>query len=110
MIKDPTFFKFILKIVPIDYVCETNLNFMKEFVKTQYSNYIDEKHTFRIDLKRRKSKIIERESFIKTIANIFDNKVNLDFPDKIIRFEILGNISGISFLEPNDIISITEEY
>jgi tRNA(Ser,Leu) C12 N-acetylase TAN1 len=109
LVKDPTFFKFILKIVPIDYVCETNLNFMKEFVKNQYRNYINEKQTFRIDLKRRKSKIIERESFIKAIANIFNNKVNLDSPDKIIRFEILGNISGISFLEPLDIISITED-
>jgi tRNA(Ser,Leu) C12 N-acetylase TAN1 len=108
--KDPTFFKFILKIVPIDYVCETNLNFMKQFVKSHYSYYIHDKETFRIDLKRRKSKIIERESFINSIANIFDNKVNLVSPDKIIRFEILGNISGIAFLDPNDIISFKEEY
>ncbi|NHJ23363.1 MAG: hypothetical protein EAX89_02220 [Candidatus Lokiarchaeota archaeon] len=106
--KDKNFFKFILKIVPIDHVCETNLNFIKEFVNFHYSQYIHENDTFRIDLKRRKSKIIERNSFINTIANLIKNKVNLDFPDKIIRFEILGNMSGISFLKPTDIINTTE--
>lgn len=103
---DPKFFKFILKIIPIDYVCETNLTLIKELIKKHYRDYIDQKDSIRIDLKRRKSKIIERDSFIKVIADIFTNKVNLSTPDKIIHCEILGNMTGISFLTPNDIISI----
>ena len=103
---DPKFFKFILKIIPIDYVCETNLTLIKELITKHYSEYIDQKDSIRIDLKRRKSKIIERESFIKVIADIFTNKVNLSTPDKIIHCEILGNMTGISFLTPNYVISI----
>jgi tRNA acetyltransferase TAN1 len=103
---NPNFFKFVLKIIPIDFVCETNLVLIKELVENHYYNFIYEGESIRIDLKRRKSQTIAREALIKTIANIFTNKVDLNTPDKIIRFEIMGNITGISFLEPQNIISI----
>lgn len=103
--EDPYFFQFILKIIPIDFVCDLNLNSIKTLVANHYEEHIQRGQTFRIDLKRRKSKIIDRESFIKNLANIINNKVDLNNPDKIIRFEILSNLCGISFLEPNDIIN-----
>ncbi|MFW9949428.1 MAG: THUMP domain-containing protein [Candidatus Thorarchaeota archaeon] len=109
LVKDPNFFKFVLKIIPIDYVCETNLGLIKDIVKNNYANYINSHNSIRIEIKRRKSKIIERETLISVIANLFNNKVNLDSPDKIIRFEILGNTTGIAFLEPNSIISVKEK-
>ncbi len=59
---------------------------------------------------RKKSKILERDPFIEAVANIIHNKVNLDNPDKILRIELLGNVSGISFLNPDDIIIIHNKY
>lgn len=102
--KDPNFFQYILKIIPIDFVCETNINVIKQIVHQQYSNFIEKKDSFRISLKRRKNNSIERNSFIEIIAKNIDNNVNLENPDKIIRFEILGNICGIAFLKPQDIL------
>ena len=108
--KDSNFFQFILKIVPIDYVCETNLNVIKDFVEKYYPLYLNEEDSFKIELKRRKNEIIERDAIIESVAKIITNRVDLDNPDKIIRIELLGNISGISFLNPDDIFLIHNKY
>ncbi|MEE9377409.1 MAG: THUMP domain-containing protein [Candidatus Lokiarchaeia archaeon] len=102
--KNPSFFQFILKIIPINFICETDIKIINYIIKENYENYIDGEETFRITLKRRHHEKIDRTNFIEAIAKDIDNKVNLDNPDKIIRIEILGNICGISFLEKNDII------
>ena len=108
--KDSNFFQFILKIVPIDYVCETNLNVIKDFVEKYYPLYLNEEDSFKIELKRRKNESIERDAIIESVAKIITNRVDLDNPDKIIRIELLGNISGISFLNPDDIFLIHNKY
>ena len=107
---DSNFFQFILKIIPIDYVCETNLNVIKDFVEKYYPFYINEEDSFKIELKRRKNEIIERDAIIESVAKIITNRVNLDNPDKIIRIELLGKVSGISFLNPDDILIIENKY
>ncbi|GAF99196.1 unnamed protein product, partial [marine sediment metagenome] len=56
------------------------------------------------------NEIIERNSFIKIIARNIENQVNLENPDKIIRFDILGNFTGISFLKKEDILKIPNKY
>ena len=102
--ENPKFFQYILKIIPIDYVCETQVQTISEIIESSYSMYINSKDRFKIVLNRRKSPYINRESTIRKIASIINNKVDLDHPDKIIRIEVLGNITGISYLNPNDII------
>jgi tRNA acetyltransferase TAN1 len=102
--ENPDFFQFILKIIPIDYVCETQVQTISEIIQSNYYKYIHSEDSFKIVLNRRKSPYINRQSFIKKIASILNNKVDLEHPDKIIHIEILGNISGISYLSPNAII------
>lgn len=103
---DPTFFQYILKIIPIDFVCDTDINMINEIVKKYYKDYISPDESFMINLKRRNSKIIERESFIQKVANGINNKVDLSTPDKIIWIEVLGNRCGISFIKSSDIIRV----
>ena len=107
--KDSDFFQFILKIIPIDYTCETKIKVIKEIVEKYYNLYLNENDSFKIDLKRRKNENIERDAIIESVANIFNNSVNLDNPDIILRIELLGNITGISFLKPNEIITISSK-
>jgi len=104
--KDPHFFKFILKIVPIDFVCETNLKVISQIVKNHYTEFINKTDTFKIDLKRRNNDTIERERLIKYVANNIENQVSLENPDKIIRIELLGNYCGIAFLKPDEILRL----
>ncbi|MHA1372879.1 MAG: THUMP domain-containing protein [Promethearchaeota archaeon] len=107
--KDPNFFQYILKIVPIDFVCETDIDVIQKIIQRHHKEYIKEEESFRIELKRRNNEIINRIQLIKVVAEIFSNKVDLDNPDKIIRIEILGNFCGISFLQLNDIIKAPKE-
>jgi tRNA acetyltransferase TAN1 len=44
--EDPNFFQFILKIIPIDFVCETNIQIINELIQTHYKDFIDENDTF----------------------------------------------------------------
>lgn len=101
-----SFFQFVLKIVPIDFVCDTDVEMINQIVKRYYKDYVNHGESFMINLKRRKSEIIERESFIQKIAAGISNPVNLTNPDKIIWIEVLGNRCGISFVENSDIITI----
>jgi len=102
--EDPNFFKFILKIIPIDFVCETNLNIISQIVKDHYKEFIHSNETFKIDLKRRHNNSIERDILIKKTAKNIKNGVDLENPDKIIRIELLGNFCGIAFLKSDEII------
>jgi len=102
--RNPNFFQYILKVIPIDFICETNVNIIKKTVHENQKEFINKEDSFKIILKRRKHEKIERNDFIEEIASIIDNKVDLKNPDKIVRIEVLGNISGVSFLKKNEII------
>jgi len=108
--EDSKFFKFILKIVPIDFVCETNPKIIRQIVNEHYKTYIRENDTFKINLKRRKHEQIERNSFIEIIAKNITNKVNLNNPNKIIHIEILGKYTGVSFLTHDDILKLGTDH
>lgn len=104
--RSPNFFQYIMKVIPIDFICETDTNTIKRIIQENQKKFINRDESFKITLKRRKHEKIERINFIKVIAKLIDNKVDLENPDKIIRIEVLGNISGISFLKKNEIVKI----
>ncbi|MFW9936356.1 MAG: THUMP domain-containing protein [Candidatus Thorarchaeota archaeon] len=109
LVKDPNFFQYILKIIPIDYVCETNVGTIKELVQKNHEAYINHDESFKILLKRRKNEKIDRYIFIESIAKLVDKKVDLTNPDKLIWIEVLGNRCGISFLKSDQIISLNSK-
>ncbi len=102
--EDPSFFKYILKVVPIQYVCDTDLKLIKSIIREHQGSYINKNDTFRIRLNRRDNEFIERNVLINEIASLFKNPVDLENPDKIVRIEMLDTICGISFLERGDVI------
>jgi len=104
--RNPNFFQFILKIIPIDYICETKIKVMSNLIHENHKKFMNEGDSFKIVLKRRKHEGIERDNLIDRIASGIDYKVDLENPDIVIRIEVLGNYCGISFLAPNDIIRL----
>jgi tRNA acetyltransferase TAN1 len=103
--KNPQFLQYILKIIPIDFVCETKTKAFYNLIQDHYKTFIMDQDSFKIVLKRRKHEKIERNKLIERIAAGIDNKVDLENPDKVIRIEVLGNFSGISFLQKKDVIN-----
>lgn len=104
--KNPNFFQYILKVIPIDYICETKIKVMSNLIHENHKKFMKEGDSFKIELKRRKHEGIERNNLIDRIASGINYTVNLENPDIVIRIEVLGNYCGISFLTPNDIIRL----
>lgn len=103
-IEDPKSFRFILKIAPIEKVVPSNINEIAKWVKKK-KDAILENQTFRITVEKRMTNL-NRDELIKIIAELIDRKVDLKNPDKILMIQILGENTGLSIINPEDIISI----
>ena len=52
---------------------------------------------------------ISTKDVIEAAASKIERKVNLEKPDKILLIEIVGGLTGISLIKPEDIISVSKE-
>lgn len=103
--EEPWYFKFLLKIVPIEVCVPTDLEKIKYAALDLASKKIRPTDSYRIEARIRLS-TFSRNDVISAIAPQISNKVNLDNPDKIILIEIIGNIAGVAVLEPRHIVSV----
>ncbi|MFX1450858.1 MAG: THUMP domain-containing protein [Promethearchaeota archaeon] len=103
-VEDPYSFRFVLKIQPIEEIVPSTIDDMIAWVKKK-SGSISNSQTFRITVEKRMSDL-DRDEIIEILANLIDNKVNLKNPDKIVMVQILGDYTGLSIIDPEDIISI----
>ncbi len=103
LLDEPWSVRYCLRIIPIQKIIVTKIEEIEKSI-TELSNQILENETYRISIEKRNSNISSQEIITK-IANKINNKVSLDFPDKVILIEILGNMTGISILKKSDILS-----
>jgi len=85
-------------------VIETQIDEIEKCV-SEMSEQILEDEKYRISIEKRNSDLSSKEIITK-IANQIKNKVSLEYPDKMILIEILGNKTGISILKKSDVLSI----
>ena len=104
VLDEPWSIRYSLRIIPIQECVETKIEDI-ERIATKRSEQILDVETYRILVEKRSSDLSSKE-LISKIAKKIKNKVSLDFPDKIILIEILGNITGISILKQSDILSL----
>ncbi|RLE76458.1 MAG: hypothetical protein DRJ56_04100 [Thermoprotei archaeon] len=102
----PWDFRYILKVVPIQRVVPTDLEEIRR-VALELSAGIGEGESYKVDVNIRLSELSRRD-VIEAIAPHIDRKVNLTNPDKIIRVEVLGAVTGLSLLRPEDEVSIAK--
>jgi tRNA acetyltransferase TAN1 len=103
LLDEPWSVRYCLRIIPIQNVVETKTEAIEKGV-TDLQGQILENETYRISIEKRNSNVSSQEIITK-IASKIKNKVSLDFPDKVILIEILGNLTGISILKKSDILS-----
>jgi len=48
-------------------------------------------------------------NIIEEVAANIERKVDLSKPDKILLIEVIGGLTGISVIKPDDVISIMKE-
>jgi tRNA acetyltransferase TAN1 len=104
LLDEPWSIRYCLRIIPIQKIVETNIEEIEQSI-AELSNQILDNETYRISIEKRNSNLSSQEMITK-IANKIKNKVSLEFPDKVILIEILGNKTGISILKKSDILSI----
>lgn len=103
----PSEFQYILKAVPIEAVIPTRLGLIEE-TAAELSTKIGEDETFRITVEKRHTELPTME-IIKAAARRIDRKVDLENPDKIVLIEVIGRVTGISVIKPDNILSVAKE-
>ena len=101
---EPWSIRYCLRIIPIQEVIESEVEEIEKTV-AKMSELISDGETYRISIEKRNSNLSSQE-LISKIAKKISNKVSLEFPDKVILIEILGNKTGISVLKKSDVLSI----
>ena len=104
LLDEPWSIRYCLRVIPIQKFIETNVKGIEEAISSM-SNQIQDTDTYRISIEKRNSDVSSKEIITK-IADQIKNKVSLEFPDKIILIEILGNVTGVSILKKSDILSL----
>ena len=103
----PWEFRYVLKVLPIEIVVRTRIEEIKR-AAAKLHHKILENETFRVTVEKRHSNISTRDLIEAAVENL-DRKVDLNNPDKIILIEVLGRLTGISVIKPNDILSVPKE-
>jgi tRNA acetyltransferase TAN1 len=104
ILDEPWSIWYSLRIIPIQKVIETKIEEIEKTV-TSISEQISNGETYRVSIEKRNSDLSSQE-IISKIANKIKNKVSLEFPDKVVLIEILGDKTGISILKKADILSV----
>ena len=104
VLDEPWSIRYCLRIIPIQKIIETKIEEIEK-TATEMSKQISEGETYRISIEKRNSDVSSQD-IISKIANKIQNKVSLEYADKIVLVEILGNKTGLSILKKSDILSI----
>lgn len=103
LLDEPWSVRYCLRIIPIQRVVETKIEEI-ENIAAEMSEKISKDEKYRISIEKRNSDLSSKD-IISKIANKIKNQVSLEFPDKVVLIEILGNKTGMSILKKSDILS-----
>ena len=103
----PYEFRYSLRIIPIEKVVRTDLSEIQR-TTIELSSKIKENESFRVTVEKRFSST-PTNAIIEAAATIVERRVDLNHPDKIVLIEVVGGLTGISILKPNEILSVARE-
>lgn len=103
----PYEFRYTLRIIPVEKVVRTDLGEIQR-VTTELQSKIKENESFRVTVEKRFTST-PASDIIEAAATIIERRVDLNRPDKIVLIEVVGGLTGISIIKPEDILSIIKE-
>ena len=103
--ENPWYFRFILKVVPVQVVVEARVDEIARAALELAERGIGEGESYKIVVRKRLSDLDTRE-IIGAIAPKLDRRVDLESPDKIIAVEIIGDRAGVSVIRPEHVVSL----
>ena len=103
----PYEFRYALRILPIERVVPTDLEEIKK-ATAELAAKLGETESFRVTVEKRFT-TLHTKDLIEAAAGDIPNKVNLENPDKILLVEVLGALTGLSVLKPNEVLAVVQE-
>ena len=103
----PYEFRYALRILPIQRVVPTELEEIKK-AAAELGSRIGENETFRVTVEKRFTSLHTKD-LIEAAAGDLKQKADLENPNKILLVEVLGALTGLSLLEPSDILAVVKE-
>jgi len=105
ILENPWYFRYVLKIVPIQQVVEARIEEMVNAAQRLSELRLRPADTFKVEARIRLSELT-RDKVVEAIASVIHNKVNLTNPDKVVLVEVIGNLAGVSVISPELIVSV----
>ena len=99
--------RYALRVIPIQKVVDTNLDEIRR-VSLELGKKIGEDSSFRVTIEKRFTSLHSRD-LIEAAASEIKRKINLSKPDFVLLIEVLGELTGISLIKPQDILAVTKE-
>ena len=106
---DPMTLQYTLKWVPVDLWTRSDMESMKEGIRRLKSR-IDVGETWRMTVEKRRYNQYHKTEIIEELAQLIEEKVDLENPEKILRIDIIGKYAEISVLAPRDVFSVATPY
>jgi tRNA acetyltransferase TAN1 len=103
---EPWQLRYILRVLPVQVVIPTRLDAIGNAARELAPKIGND--TFRVTVEKRHNSLSSMQ-VIKAIAGQISNEVDLDDPDWVILVQILGGLTGLSVLRPNQIFSSVVE-
>ena len=103
----PWKFRYVLKVKPVRAVVACNIIEIVAAAARQVSR-IRENETFRVSVEKRRNAIPSKE-IIDAVASKVPRKVELQSPGKIVMIEVIGDLAGVSVIEPDGILGVEKE-
>lgn len=103
----PYEFRYLLRVIPIEKVVRTSLDEIKR-AAAELGAEIRENETYRVTVEKRFTGTSTRD-IIEAAASAVNRKVNLENPDKVLLVEVIGGLTGMSVLKPQDVLSVVKE-
>jgi len=107
--EDPFAFQHTLKWVPVELWTLSDMDSMKEGVR-KLRNRIHAGERWRMTVEKRRYSLHHKIEIIRELADLVDEKVDLENPEKILRVDIIGRYAGMSVLKPTDMFSLAKSY
>lgn len=108
MLKErPYEFRYTFRVIPIEKVVRTDLGEI-ERTTTELASKIKENESFRVTVEKRFTDTSTMDMIEAAAVNI-ERKVALRNPDKVILVEVVGRLTGISIIKPEQILAVMKE-
>jgi tRNA acetyltransferase TAN1 len=106
VVSEPWQVRYILRVLPVQVVVPTRLDTIIQAASELIPKIGND--TFRVTVEKRHNSLGSMQ-IVKAIADQISNKVDLDNPGWIILVQVLGGLTGLSVLRPNQTFSSVVE-